>query len=272
MSGVVIVGYEGSERSNDALALGEALAAADDAHVVVACVHPLQPLTSAIGEAGFDREVRAGAQRTAERARKLLARADEAEFTAVLGVSPADGLAGLAVQRGASAVLVGSSKRGAIGRVLCGTLAERLVRAARCAVGVAPAEYARAPRTALSRFGAAFDGSQQGEEALHLAERLAARFRRRLRVIAVAGSEDPDEPLAALLKEAIVATPVSVHAEGVLRRGDPVHELAVESEDLDLLVCGSRGLGRARRLVLGSVSSGLMRAARCPILVAQRAQ
>jgi len=72
MTGGVIVGYDGSDRSRDALAFAEALAAAQDAQLIVACVHPYQPGSSAIGEAGFDREVRSGAQRTAESARELL--------------------------------------------------------------------------------------------------------------------------------------------------------------------------------------------------------
>src|SRR5919204_3781782 len=92
----VIVGFEGSDRAKDALALGEALATSLAATLLVACVHPIQPRTSAIGAAGFDGETRQGAQRTAESARTLLPRPDEAEFTPALGLSAADGLSDLA--------------------------------------------------------------------------------------------------------------------------------------------------------------------------------
>jgi len=56
-----------------------------------------------------------------------------------------------------------------------------------------------------------------------------------------------------------------------LRHGDPARELALASADLDALLCGTHGHGRARRLVLGSVSTSLMGTARCPILIVQRA-
>jgi nucleotide-binding universal stress UspA family protein len=47
-------------------------------------------------------------------------------------------------------------------------------------------------------------------------------------------------------------------------------ELAAFSEDVDLLVVGSRGYGPVRRLVLGSTSDYLERHARCSLLVLPR--
>lgn len=271
MTGGVIVGYEGSDRSGDALAFAEVLAAAQDARLIVACVHPYQPRSSAIGEGGFDREVRAGAQRTAESARELLARAEEAEFCAALGVSPANGLIALAEEHDADTIVVGSSSRGKLGQVLCGTVATQLVHHAHCAVGVAPAGYAKDPRSTLSSVGAAFDGSASSVRALHLAERLAARFRGRLHVIAVDEHSGSDDALPQRLNEAVTGAPLSAHAVGVLHHGDPAKELALASADLDALLCGSHGYGRVRRLALGSVSARLMTKARCPLVVVQRA-
>ena len=271
MTGGVIVGYDGSDRSRDALAFAEALAAAQDAQLIVACVHPYQPGSSAIGEAGFDREVRSGAQRTAESARELLARGEEAEFCAALGVSPAVGLGSVARERDADAIVVGSSSRGWLGQVLCGTVATQLVHDAPCAVGVAPVGYAKDHPPALSSVGAAFDGSPASVRALHLAERLAARFRGRLRIIAVDEGARHGETLSSEVDEAVVAAPLNARAVGVLRHGDPARELALASADLDALLCGTHGYGRARRLVLGSVSTSLMGTARCPILIVQRA-
>ena len=40
--------------------------------------------------------------------------------------------------------------------------------------------------------------------------------------------------------------------------------------EVDLLVCGSRGRGPLGRVVLGSVSAGVLRKARCPVLVVPR--
>jgi nucleotide-binding universal stress UspA family protein len=53
--------------------------------------------------------------------------------------------------------------------------------------------------------------------------------------------------------------------------GDAQHVLACESGDLDLLVVGSRGYGPLRAVLLGSVSSALVRSARSPLVVVPRA-
>lgn len=54
-----------------------------------------------------------------------------------------------------------------------------------------------------------------------------------------------------------------------LRRGRPAEEIATLAEELDvgLLVLGSRGLGVTKRLVLGSVSEGVVSLSRRPTLV-----
>jgi nucleotide-binding universal stress UspA family protein len=48
-------------------------------------------------------------------------------------------------------------------------------------------------------------------------------------------------------------------------------ELAAFSDEVDILVVGSRGYGPVRRLVLGSTSEYLERHARCSLLVLPRA-
>jgi nucleotide-binding universal stress UspA family protein len=60
--------------------------------------------------------------------------------------------------------------------------------------------------------------------------------------------------------------------EGVrLLDGPVVDALAdLRPEDVDLLVCGSRGYGPARRVLLGGVSARLLRHARVPVMVVPR--
>ena len=60
-------------------------------------------------------------------------------------------------------------------------------------------------------------------------------------------------------------------ASQTLLDGDAQHLLARESSDLDLLVVGSRGYGPLRAVLLGSVSSALVRSARSPLVVVPRA-
>lgn len=56
---------------------------------------------------------------------------------------------------------------------------------------------------------------------------------------------------------------VTVHA----MTGLPADELIQASLDADLVVVGSRGAGRLRRLVRGSVSAEVSQHARCPVVV-----
>ena len=52
--------------------------------------------------------------------------------------------------------------------------------------------------------------------------------------------------------------------------GDPVKVLSARSRNVDLLVCGSRGYGLLRQVLLGGVSGELLRHAECPLLVVPR--
>lgn len=58
---------------------------------------------------------------------------------------------------------------------------------------------------------------------------------------------------------------VSVHT--VLVRGEPAHALLAESHGAALLVIGTRGRGRVRKAVLGSVSDTVLRHSECPLAI-----
>jgi nucleotide-binding universal stress UspA family protein len=62
-----------------------------------------------------------------------------------------------------------------------------------------------------------------------------------------------------------------VPATGELLYGEVVDELSMVGErGVDLLVCGSRGYSPVRRVLLGTVSSVLLRQASVPVLVVPR--
>jgi nucleotide-binding universal stress UspA family protein len=72
-------------------------------------------------------------------------------------------------------------------------------------------------------------------------------------------------------EQAVASVSREVHPEARIVVGDPVRGLEAEaSEGLDLLVMGSRGFGPLRRVLLGSVSSQLVRLLPCPVLVVPR--
>jgi nucleotide-binding universal stress UspA family protein len=55
--------------------------------------------------------------------------------------------------------------------------------------------------------------------------------------------------------------------EVILKEGNPVEEILKAEKGYDLVVVGSRGMGKVDRLLLGSVSSKLVVASSKPVLV-----
>jgi nucleotide-binding universal stress UspA family protein len=134
----------------------------------------------------------------------------------------------------------------------------------------------------------AVDGSRAAAHALEEAVELARAEGARLTLISVAEAPRwrfsgfplavpfPNE--AQLLREAeeIVEraeakVPEDVPVSTVVRRGSIVNEILkrIEAGEHDLVVVGSRGLGPAGSLLLGSVSRGVLAKSPVPVLVAR---
>jgi nucleotide-binding universal stress UspA family protein len=79
---------------------------------------------------------------------------------------------------------------------------------------------------------------------------------------------DREQPLLAVVVQARAA---GVEATYLLWTGEPGHSIvaAAEAEHADLVVVGTRGLDRAGRFLLGSVSDFVVYHAPCPVLVAR---
>ncbi|MGD1837632.1 MAG: universal stress protein [Nitrososphaeraceae archaeon] len=62
---------------------------------------------------------------------------------------------------------------------------------------------------------------------------------------------------------------ISVRSEIISSSISPVGTIIdyIENNNIDLVIVGSRGLGGFKKLVLGSVASGLMSYSKCPVLV-----
>lgn len=85
---------------------------------------------------------------------------------------------------GADLIVVGSTSRGPVGRVLPGSVGDRLLAGAACAVAVAPRGYA-AKDSPVGRIGVGVTGEDESHHALVLADQLAGRFGAVLSLIAV---------------------------------------------------------------------------------------
>ena len=138
----------------------------------------------------------------------------------------------------------------------------------------------------LERILVGFDGSNHARRASHLAIEIASRFgsaltfaivrpERRTAVDTVLedlvpASDDGKAFAAVLEEERDKARARSVpRVEVVYLRGEPLETLLdwLGRNPQDLVVVGSRGLSRGRRLLVGSVSAGLVNEAPCPVLV-----
>jgi nucleotide-binding universal stress UspA family protein len=290
MTRPILAGADGTDSGLDAVAFGARLAAAVGAPLVVVCVGPEQA-----GQAGAEAEddVRRHAAAILGAARGVatgVAGSPPAEERTVVATSPARGLAELAEEEAVEVVVVGSTNRGVIGRVMSGGTAERLLHGTGCPVAVAPRGYRRHRHEALRAIGAAFVDTPEGHEAVRLAADLAARAGLPLTIYSVVAlhtnwfrpeAVQPDASVvpeevrkaAADALDAVVAgLPGGVRASGELLFGEVVDELSMAADrGVDLLVCGSRGYGPVRRVLLGTVSSALVRQASVPTLVVPRA-
>ena len=281
----VIIGYEWSESGEDALALGEVLAEVVDATPVIATVlhWPRNLMTADELREALASETRERFERVRERFAPV-----KVGTRALADPSPAAALGRLGEQEDASLIVVGSTHRGPVGRVLPGGVATGLLHGAKCAVAVAPRGYANREQTALCRFGVAFDGSAESWSALDTAVGLAERLRAELEIFTVAEParygyatawsifttgtlhDYERQERRRLLDLAERRIPAGLRHEARLLTGDPGRVLAQISGDVDLMVAGSRSYGPLRRVLLGSTSTRLVNDAACPVMVLPR--
>ena len=137
----------------------------------------------------------------------------------------------------------------------------------------------------------AFDGSKDSSKAVEVASELAEKFKARLVIVHVYSSpmmayggigglpapsindiEDAaKEGGNAVLERGVrMAKDNGVRARGELLEAPSTVQALVEfsaNEKADLVVVGTRGMTGFKKLLLGSVSSGLISHAHCPVLV-----
>jgi nucleotide-binding universal stress UspA family protein len=137
----------------------------------------------------------------------------------------------------------------------------------------------------------ATDGSRSAEKALDTAIDLARASGRPLRIVSVwsppvSGFGYGIVPIPELAQGEIAkaqraidvamdaARAAGVSATSTLRKGYPVEGICEAAEDTGagLIVIGAHGWGRLKRLFLGSVSSGVLQHASCPVLVVRDLQ
>jgi nucleotide-binding universal stress UspA family protein len=278
----VLVALDAGDRSLDALRLGERFARMLDAPVLLFSAFP-----HALLQDPGDVEAKAIRGEARETLLELGATMDGVRVGDALVVasnSPARELQRLSERGDVGLIVVGSTHRGRVGRVVPGSVGERLLSGAACPVAVAPLAYADGELREAGLIGVGFDGSEEARRALAAARALAQRSGARMRVIAVheplsfgaqpaefgMTTESVNERLAAELRGALGAALAGTDADGVFETGSAADVLAAHSAELDLLVTGSRGYGPLGAVLLGGTTHRLVRAAECPVLVLPR--
>jgi nucleotide-binding universal stress UspA family protein len=234
----ILVGYDGHEHARDALALARGLAAIEGAELILVAALELDPLATPAD--AYERATAEAEYRLSASAREVL---EETPFRLRTfgGVSAPRALSEFAEAEHADVIVLGSTHRAGLGRVLPGSVGENLLHGAPCAVLIAPIGFANRPKLEIGSIGVGFDGRNEAGHAREVANGLASDLGASVETITVAEGD-----------------------------GDPAEVLAERSADLDLLVVGSRNYGPVRRALLGSVAAEVMKTAACPVLVVPR--
>ncbi|MBI5106006.1 MAG: universal stress protein [Solirubrobacterales bacterium] len=272
----IIAAYDATEEAADGLALAQLLCERLGRELVVARV-----IADGRTEVTDRHEQRAIRETIAETRRALVAALPEAasaELTPVVDGSMARGLHALAAAEDAEALVVGSSHHHGLGRLLLGGGPELVADGAPCPVFVAPPGFRSHAVLDPEVVAIAFDGTPAAETALRYGAELAVRLGTAMRIVTVqppwyerpAGA--PHDLLAVQAAGRTLAERLAkgqVRVDVVERRGDPADQLAAETRgEAGLLVVGSRRHGALRRVLLGSVSAAVLRAAAGPVVVA----
>ncbi|WP_213817049.1 universal stress protein [Glaciihabitans sp. dw_435] len=277
----ILAAYKG-DAGADVLAFASAWSRSSGRPLTVVTVYPG---AAPIGMGRVDSEWvaynREQAQLLLAEARTALGQTD-ATFQSIAADSASHGLNDALESAVAGSIMVlGSRKTRGTRRTAPGSTADRLLQGAPGPVAIVPWAYDEYAATTIRRVAVAFIDTPDGAAALQTGSRLAREVGAELQLLSVL----PDtlvrpslgEPTSfaseqrAQFQSAVDAAARENAATAVLLDGPVVDTLAdLKPDDFDLLVCGSRGYGPARRVLLGGVSSRLLKHSRVPVMVVPR--
>jgi nucleotide-binding universal stress UspA family protein len=206
--------------------------------------------------------------------------------TAVQFGRPAQVVVDQARQRKANLVVLGPHRNSAIADAVSGTIADKVLGAGICPLLIAQGEVRGAYRNVL----VALDNAPHAGEVVRAVESLRLTVERPATVVhayeapyagmmstVANGPELTDAYLAASRAQALASIEDLLHRHSndagryqvmtVERRPATAILGTIERLQPDLVVLGTRAQGRFRRALLGSVASGVARAAQCDVLL-----
>lgn len=287
MSGAPLIAAYKGPAGQDVLRLAKAWSQGSGRPLHVVTVYPGHaPIGMGRTDAEWVSYNRQEAEELLDQARAFLTSEVPAEYRTVAAQSASRGLHQTMEASGPGAtVLVGSRKTRGVRRTALGSTAGRLLQGAPGPVALVPWDYDTDPANPIQRVGVAFVDTPDGHAALTAAAAMASELKASLLVITVVPdtrvlpsmgeprryAQDQREAFAQAIKQRLGDLDPSLQAESRVLEGPVVDALAdLRPEDVDVLVCGSRGYGPARSVLLGGVSSRLLRHARVPVVVVPR--
>jgi nucleotide-binding universal stress UspA family protein len=263
----MIVGFDGSDTGWDGLVLAVALAKTFGSRIGVVYVYD-EELAASSREAA--RELAQHANAVLASARDGVSQALEVGFRGLAARSPARGLHELAEDKEADLIVVGSRRLGPHTKEALGTVSENVLRAAPCAVAVAPRGYRTTGGFVPQRIAVGWIPTDEGDAALGVACGIARATGGTVELVTRTSASGTVEKLEARARLAVTRVLESLSSEVAVevdaRVGKAPQALIERSGEIDLIVLGSRGYGPPRTMLLGSVSADVVPQARCPVM------
>ncbi|MDF2759960.1 MAG: universal stress protein, partial [Thermomicrobiales bacterium] len=300
---VVLAPVDGSTRALRAVPWAEKFAGPDGTVILLRVVPPqpdyAESLFSLVGAEGTVQEIQDAWNQTAEadleEAAALLSASGVTVEQMVAAGEPDEEIVAAVARRGVQMIAMASHGRGAVGRAIFGSVADRVARTA-----TVPVLILRAPdedvdsNVVVSRIVVPLDGSQIAARALPIAGQVAKQFAAPVHVVRavdaalalpmasgvfgagpVVNADVTDQiwQEAEAEAQATVTAAVSrlqaegVDASGGIVNGSPFFAISEMIEPGDLLILTSHGRGGVRRWLLGSVAEKLVREAKAPVML-----
>jgi nucleotide-binding universal stress UspA family protein len=300
---VVLAPVDGSIRALRAVPWAAKLAGPHGTVVLLRVVPPqpayAETLFSLVGAEGTVQEIQDAWTRTAkadmDEAAALLSGSDVTVEQMVAEGEPEEEIVAAAARRGVEMIAMASHGRGAVGRAIFGSVADRVARTAPVPILILRTPDEDADHgVAVTRIVVPLDGSEIAERALPVASELARQLPAPVYVVRavdaaatlplasgvfgagpVVGEEVTDQIWEEAETEArsTVTSAVSrlqaegVDASGTILNGSPFFAISEATQPGDLLLLTSHGRGGVRRWLLGSVAEKLVREADAPVML-----
>lgn len=270
----VLIATDGSRHAEAAAALAGDLAQAHEAGALV-----LQVIDPS------DASEQERAAEAIARVEKILVERGVGFTSSTIDGSPVQVILDLAEQGDIDLIALGNRGLGALRRFFLGSVSDKVMHHASCAVLLGAAPEATDTALTLEHVLVATDGSEDSEAAAALAATLAVGHDAAVRVVSSIGPPPPSVPGLTLQPEVLdslelgardiaAATAKTIAAYGVdpetrVARGSAVGCILNEADayDADLVALGRRGRDGMKRLLLGSTTSGVVHGLRTSVLL-----